>query len=137
MLRRKSGDLHHLCGELLPAVFPACPAFVTILQITGWAWLEGTAERERQSEGCSTFTAKLCKLFRLGNPQSSAGCWLLALRQGERSTSDDSIEFCTLASRSQWSRAALVDTFLRGFSAWTSSMHQGRNGGLWRSQLAE
>lgn len=56
-------------------------------------------------------------MFRQGNSQSSAPRRLLALRQGERSVSDNSIDFRTVASRSQWSPVTLVDTFLHGLAA--------------------
>lgn len=91
----------------------------TILRLAGWVWLWRTAEWERQSENCSTFSAlaaELRKVFGLGNSRSSAGRWLLVLRQGERSVSDYSIDFRTLASRSRCP-AALVDTFVHGLAA--------------------
>ncbi|TWW62655.1 hypothetical protein D4764_04G0013020 [Takifugu flavidus] len=91
-----------LLYSLQPRVFTTEAAKVayTITHLTGWAWLWGTAEWERQSEACSTFSA-----------------FAAELRKGEWSVSDYSIDFCTLASRSQWSPAALVDTFLHGLAA--------------------
>ncbi|TWW74416.1 hypothetical protein D4764_14G0004190, partial [Takifugu flavidus] len=70
------------------------------------------------SEAFSAFAAELRKVFALGNSRSSAARQLLAFRQGERSVSDYSIDFRTLASRSKWSPAALVYTFLHGLAAY-------------------
>uniref|UniRef100_A0A674PID6 DUF4939 domain-containing protein n=1 Tax=Takifugu rubripes TaxID=31033 RepID=A0A674PID6_TAKRU len=91
-----------LLFSLQPRTFATEAAKVayTITHLTGRAWLWGTAEWERQSEACSTFSAfaaELRKVFGQGNSRSSAGHRLLALRQGERSVLDYSIDFHTLA----------------------------------------
>eukprot|EP00066_Takifugu_rubripes_P017527 XP_011606793.1 PREDICTED: uncharacterized protein LOC105417071 [Takifugu rubripes] len=79
-----------LLFSLQPRTFATEAAKVayTITHLSGRAWLWGTAEWERQSEACSTFSAfaaELHKVFGQGNSRSSAGRRLLALRQGERS----------------------------------------------------
>uniref|UniRef100_A0A674NES1 Uncharacterized protein n=1 Tax=Takifugu rubripes TaxID=31033 RepID=A0A674NES1_TAKRU len=94
-LAELSGLLSRLSARLEPAAPPAssipasAPVILqqgpeprvtkvayTITHLTGRAWLWGTAEWERQSEACSTFSAfaaELRKVFRQGNSRSSAG----------------------------------------------------------------
>ncbi|TWW53848.1 hypothetical protein D4764_0266300 [Takifugu flavidus] len=67
-----------LLFSLQPRTFTTEAAKVayTITHLTGRAWLWGTAEWERQSEACSTFSAfasELQKVFGQRNSRSSAG----------------------------------------------------------------
>ncbi|TWW74436.1 Retrovirus-related Pol polyprotein from transposon opus [Takifugu flavidus] len=83
-----------------------------ILQQGPEPWV-GEPERYKGNlESCDAFVVKFSLLFSL-QPHTFA----TEAAKGERSMSDYSIDFCTLASWSQWSPAALVDTFLHGLAA--------------------
>ena len=88
-------------------------------QLTGRALQWGAAEFDRQSPACASFealAAEMQKVFDAGSPSEHASSALLNARQGNRSVADFSIHFRTLAGRSLWNEAALVDTFLRALS---------------------
>lgn len=93
-------------------------AFVLSL-LTGRAALWGTAVWENQDSCCASFHA-LSEEMRRVFDRSAAGreaAWLLTdLRQGERSVSDYSIEFRTLAAECKWNEEAQWDHFLHGLA---------------------
>lgn len=86
----------------------------TITHLTGRARLWGTAEFERQTPACTSFelfAEEMLKVFDLGSSSEEASQDLLSIRQGRRTVADYSIDFRTLARRSPWNMAALVDVF--------------------------
>ncbi len=93
-------------------------AFVLTL-LTGKAALWGTAVWERQDHCCTSFQTLADEMKRVFDRASSgreAARILAELRQGERSVSDYSIEFRTLAVECQWNEEAQWDMFLHGLA---------------------
>ncbi len=94
-------------------------AFVLTL-LTGRAALWGTAVWENQDPCCASFQ-DLSDEMRWGFDRAvvyirEAARMLADLRQGQRSVSDFSIEFRTLAAESQWNEEAKWDMFLHGLA---------------------
>lgn len=90
----------------------------TINQLTGRARLWGTAEWERQTAACATFTAfsaELRKVFGQGLQLTDVS-GLLSVCQGEQSVFDFSVDFRTKARLSNWNQGALRDAFLHGLA---------------------
>ncbi|KAL0186755.1 hypothetical protein M9458_018425, partial [Cirrhinus mrigala] len=93
-------------------------AFVLTL-LTGRAALWGTAVWENQDPCCASFSTLLAEMKRVFDRAASgreAARTLMDLRQGERSVSDYSIEFRTLAAECQWNEEAQWDMFLHGLA---------------------
>ncbi|KAI2668743.1 Transposon Ty3-I Gag-Pol polyprotein [Labeo rohita] len=93
-------------------------AFVLTL-LTGRAALWGTAVWENQDPCCasfSTLSAEMKRVFDRAASGREAARTLMDLRQGERSVSDYSIEFRTLAAECQWNEEAQWDMFLHGLA---------------------
>ena len=90
-----------------------------ITHLTGRARLWGTAEFDRQTLACASFSAfeeEMLKVFDLGSSTTEASQALLTIRQGNRTVADFSIDFRTLASRSSWNSEALVHAFLHSLA---------------------
>ncbi len=93
-------------------------AFVLTL-LTGRAALWGTAVWENQDPCCASFqdlSAKMRRVFDRAASGREAARMLADLRQGERTVSDFSIEFRTLAAENQWNEEAQWDMFLHGLA---------------------
>ena len=110
-----------LLFSLQPRTFASEGARVgfTITHLTGRARLWGAAEFEQQTPACATFEAfakEMTKVFDLGSSATEASQELLTIRQGDRTVADYSIEFRTLARRSSWNMAAVVDAFLHSLA---------------------
>ncbi len=93
-------------------------AFVLTL-LTGRAALWGTAVWENQDPCCASFqdlSAEMRRVFDRAASGREAARRLADLRQGERTVSDFSIEFRTLAAESQWNEEAQWDMFLHGLA---------------------
>ncbi|XDV19983.1 hypothetical protein PO909_025369 [Leuciscus waleckii] len=93
-------------------------AFVLTL-LTGRAALWGTAVWENQDPCCASFqtlAAELKQVFDRAVAGREVARVLADLRQGDRSVSDFSIEFRTLAAECQWNEAAQWDMFLHGLA---------------------
>ncbi len=93
-------------------------AFVLTL-LTGRAALWGAAVWENQDPCCASFqdlSAEMRRVFDRAVAGREAARVLADLRQGERSVSDFSIEFRTLAAESQWNEEAQWDMFLHGLA---------------------
>ncbi|KAL0169495.1 hypothetical protein M9458_034091, partial [Cirrhinus mrigala] len=93
-------------------------AFVLTL-LTGRAALWGTAVWENQDPCCASFAALSAEMKRVFDRAASgreAARTLMDLRQGERSVSDYSIEFRTLAAECKWNEEAQWDRFLHGLA---------------------
>lgn len=106
-----------LIFNLQPRNFATEAAKVAFMinHLTGRARLWGTAEFERRSPACSScelFSSELIKVFDTGSSSAEASRELMSIRQGRRSIADYSIDFRTLASRSNWNAEALVDAYL-------------------------
>ncbi|KAK0132086.1 Retrotransposon-derived protein PEG10 [Merluccius polli] len=103
---------------LQPYTFATEEARVAFMinNLTGHARLWGTAEWERHTPACSSFSAvttELHKVFGIASrgPDASRG-----LRQGSCSVTDYAIDFRIQARRSKWNQAAQVDAFLLGLA---------------------
>lgn len=110
-----------LMFALQPRTFSTEQARVAyaINHLTGRARLWGTAEWDRRSPACTSFSlfaTELRKVFDLGPTSSEASRDLMSIRQGSRTVADFSIDFRTLASRSTWNTPALVDAFLHSLA---------------------
>lgn len=93
-------------------------AFVLTL-LTGKAALWGTAVWENQDPCCASFqtlSAEMKRVFDRALAGREAARLLAELKQGERSVSDYSIEFRTLAAECQWNEEAQWDMFLHGLA---------------------
>ncbi|KAG1935783.1 retrotransposable element [Pimephales promelas] len=93
-------------------------AFVLTL-LTGRAGLWGAAVWENQDDCCSSFqklSDEMRRVFDRAASGREAARVLTELRQGERSVSDFSIEFRTLAAESKWNEEAQWDMFLHGLA---------------------
>ncbi len=93
-------------------------AFVLML-LTGRAALWGTAVWENQDPCCASFQAlsgEMRRVFDRAVAGREAARILADLRQGERSVSDYSIEFRTLAAECRWNEEAQWDMFLHGLA---------------------
>ncbi|KAG1927325.1 retrotransposable element [Pimephales promelas] len=93
-------------------------AFVLTL-LTGKAALWGTAVWENQNSCCNSFQTlsdEMKKVFDRAVSGREAARTLTELRQGERSVSDFSIEFRTLAAECGWNEEAQWDMFLHGLA---------------------
>ncbi|XP_076130450.1 uncharacterized protein LOC143112088 [Alosa pseudoharengus] len=90
-----------------------------ITHLTGRARLWGTAEFDRQTPACVSFSAfeeEMLKVFDLGSPTAEASQALLTIRQGNRTVADFSIDFRSLASQSSFNSEALVQAFLHSLA---------------------
>lgn len=93
-------------------------AFVLTL-LSGRAALWGTAVWENQHPCCSSFqtlAAEMRRVFDRAVTGREAARQLAELRQGNRSVSDYSIEFRTLAAECKWNEEAQWDMFLHGLA---------------------
>ncbi len=93
-------------------------AFVLTL-LTGKAALWGTAVWERQDRCCTSFQTlsdEMRRVFDRASTGREAARILAELKQGEKSVSDYSIEFRTLAVECQWNEEAQWDMFLHGLA---------------------
>ncbi|KAL0166247.1 hypothetical protein M9458_038091, partial [Cirrhinus mrigala] len=93
-------------------------AFVLTL-LTGRAALWGTAVWENQDPCCASFltlSAEMKRVFDRAASGREAARTLMDLRQGERSVSDYSIKFRTLAAECKWNEEAQWDMFLHGLA---------------------
>ncbi|XDV11209.1 hypothetical protein PO909_000210 [Leuciscus waleckii] len=93
-------------------------AFVLTL-LTGKAALWGTAVWENQDPCCTSFqtlSAEMKRVFDRASTGREAARILAELKQGERSVSDYSIEFRTLAVECHWNEEAQWDMFLHGLA---------------------
>jgi hypothetical protein len=93
-------------------------AFVLTL-LTGKAALWGTAVWENQHPCCASFqtlAAEMRKVFDRAVSGREAARRLAELKQGERSVSEYSIEFRTLAAECGWNEEAQWDMFLHGLA---------------------
>ncbi len=93
-------------------------AFVLTL-LSGRAALWGTAVWENHHPCCSSFHAlseEMRRVFDRAVVGREAARRLADLRQGERSVSDFSIEFRTLAAECKWNEEAQWDMFLHGLA---------------------
>ncbi len=93
-------------------------AFVLTL-LSGRAALWGTAVWENRHPCCSSFHAlseEMRRVFDRAVVGREAARRLADLRQGERSVSDFSIEFRTLAAECKWNEEAQRDMFLHGLA---------------------
>ncbi len=87
--------------------------------LTGRAALWGTAVWENQDPCCASFqdlSAEMRRVFDRAVAGREAARMLADLQQGQRSVSDFSIEFRTLAAESQWNEEAQWDMFLHGLA---------------------
>ncbi|KAL0155977.1 hypothetical protein M9458_004409, partial [Cirrhinus mrigala] len=87
--------------------------------LTGKAALWGTAVWENQDPCCASFLALAAEMKRVFDRAATgreAARRLTDLRQGERSVSDFSIEFRTLAAECRWNEEAQWDMFLHGLA---------------------
>ncbi|KAG1953664.1 retrotransposable element [Pimephales promelas] len=87
--------------------------------LTGRAALWGAAVWESQDDCCSSFqklSDEMRRVFDRAASGREAARVLTELRQGERSVSDFSIEFRTLAAESRWNEEAQWDMFLHGLA---------------------
>uniref|UniRef100_A0A9J8B5B9 CCHC-type domain-containing protein n=1 Tax=Cyprinus carpio carpio TaxID=630221 RepID=A0A9J8B5B9_CYPCA len=111
-------DMHF---SLQPRTFAnerAKVAFVLTL-LTGRAALWGTAVWENQDPCCASFqslSAEMRRVFDRAVAGREAARKLAELRQHERSVSDYSIEFRTLAVECHWNEEAQWDMFLHGLA---------------------
>lgn len=110
-----------LVFDLQPRNFATEAARVafTINHLSGRARLWGTAEFERRSPACSSFhllAQEMIKVFDIGSSPAEASRSLMSIRQGQRTVADYSIDFRTLASRSNWNSEALVDAYLHSLA---------------------
>ena len=90
-----------------------------ITHLTGRARLWGTAEFERLTPACASFNAfaeEMLKVFDNGFSTAEVSRSLMNIRQGNRTVADFSIDFRTLARRSEWNAAAVVDAFFHGLA---------------------
>ncbi|MGL5320469.1 MAG: DUF4939 domain-containing protein [Aeromonas veronii] len=93
-------------------------AFVLTL-LTGKAALWGTAVWENQDPCCTSFqalSAEMKRVFDRSVAGREAARLLAELKQGEKSVSDYSIEFRTLAAECHWNEEAQWDMFLHGLA---------------------
>ncbi len=93
-------------------------AFVITL-LTGRAALWGTAVWAQKHHCCSSFqsfTEELKKVFNRAASSREAARELAELRQGNRSLTDYSIEFRTLAAECKWKNEAQWDMFGHGLA---------------------
>ncbi|KAG1957249.1 retrotransposable element [Pimephales promelas] len=93
-------------------------AFVLTL-LTGKAALWGTAVWENQDPCCASFqalSAEMKRVFDRAVAGREAARMLAELRQEEKSVSDYSIEFRTLAAECHWNEEAQWDMFLHGLA---------------------
>lgn len=93
-------------------------AFVLTL-LTGKAALWGTAVWENQDPCCASFqtlSEEMKRVFDRALAGREAARLLAELKQGERSVSDYSIEFRTLAAECHWNEEAQWDMFLHGLA---------------------
>lgn len=91
----------------------------TVNHLTGKARLWGTAEWDRQTAACASFSAFAAELQKVFGPVSrgpDAEGGLLGLRQGPRTAADYALEFRVRARQSNWNAAAQNDAFLRGLA---------------------
>ncbi len=87
--------------------------------LSGKAALWGTAVWENHHSCCSSFSAlseEMKRVFDRAVVGREAARRLADLRQGERSVSDFSIEFRTLAAECKWNEEAQWDMFLHGLA---------------------
>ena len=110
-----------LIFELQPQTFPTDAARVAyiITQLTGRArsWATATWHAGRSCLRTSgKFMAEIQRIFDRSATGLEAGRDLLRLRQGQKTVSDYSIDFQTLATDSGWEGRALVDAFLQGLA---------------------
>ena len=110
-----------LIFELQPQTFPTNAARVAyiVTQLTGrarsWAtamWHAGRPCLRTSGE----FMAEMQRVFDRSATGLEAGRDLLRLHQGQKTVSDYSIDFQTLATNSGWEGRALVDAFLQGLA---------------------
>ncbi|MGL4351381.1 MAG: DUF4939 domain-containing protein, partial [Plesiomonas shigelloides] len=93
-------------------------AFVLTL-LTGRAALWGTAVWENRDPCCSSFTAlaaEMRRVFDRAVAGKEAARKLTALKQGNRTVADYTIEFRTLAAECRWNEEAQWDVFLHGLA---------------------
>jgi hypothetical protein len=87
--------------------------------LTGKASLWGTAVWENQDPCCASFqtlAAEMRRVFDRAVAGREAARMLAELKQEERSVSDYSIRFRTLAAECQWNEEAQWDMFLHGLA---------------------
>lgn len=106
---------------LQPHTFDTEQAKVAFMvnHLTGKARLWGTAEWERQTPACASFSAFAAELLKVFGPVArgpDAAGGLLRVRQGGRTAADYALEFRVRARQSQWNTAAQNDAFLLGLA---------------------
>ncbi len=121
----------HLCRSFLtkcslyialqPSLFPTEKSKVALVitLLAGRAALWGTAVWDQKHLCCSSFnsfTEELKKVFDWAVSGREAARVLAELRQGDRTVTDYSIEFRTLAAECSWNIEAQWDMFLHGLA---------------------
>ncbi len=107
--------------SLQPSSFPTEEskiAFV-ITQLSGRAALWGSTVWEQKLPCCTSFQSfseEIKKVFDRTASGREAARFLAELWQGNRSVTDYSIEFCTLAAECRWNLEAQWDMFLHGLA---------------------
>ncbi len=107
--------------SLQPSSFPTEEskiAFVITL-LSGRAARWGTTVWEQKLPCCTSFRSfseEIRKVFDRAASGSEAARFLAELRQGDRSVTDFSIEFRTLAAECRWNSEAQWDMFFRGLA---------------------
>ncbi|KAL0199932.1 hypothetical protein M9458_003119, partial [Cirrhinus mrigala] len=92
---------------------------LVLMLLTGRAALWGTAVWENQHPCCSSFLAlseEMKRVFDRAVVGREVAHMLTDLRQGNRTVSDYSIEFRTLAAECRWNEQAQWDVFLHGLA---------------------
>ncbi len=103
--------------SIQPSSFPTEESKVAfiITALTSW----GTTVWEQRLPCCASFRSfseELKKVFDRAASVREAARLLAELRQGDRTVTDYSIEFCTLAAECGWNSEAQWDMFLYGLS---------------------
>lgn len=93
-----------------------------IMHLTGQARLWETELWECQTPSFQMFVENLRKVFGHDSAHPAAAGKLLALRQGQRSEMDYSVEFHIVASRNGWPEALLDDAFLHKLADYIKDM---------------
>lgn len=106
---------------LQPTSFPTEQSKVALMitLLSGRAALWGTAVWESQSPCCASFqsfTEELKRVFDRSVSGREAARKLTELQQGDRSVTDYSIDFRTLAAETGWNEEAQWDNFLHGLA---------------------
>ncbi len=113
--------------SLQPSSFPTEEsriAFVITL-LSGWEALWGTTVWEQKLPCCTSFQSfseEIRRVFDRATSGREAARCLAKLRQGDRSVTDSSIEFRTLAAECRWNLEAQWDMFFHGLADYVTDI---------------